>query len=158
MEERLNEIIKYKTRGKKKEFAELLGWSQQYLSKLLHGEDFGLKPVLTILEACPEINARWFLLGHGGMFMDDKVSDLRRGAFNHIQAVLELERYVPVMSPEELREYEQMITGHKRPDFSPEVKLRWIEQIHDAEQERDNRIEKAMKQSDKLCKRQTAKK
>lgn len=158
MEERLNEIIKYKTRGRKKEFAELLGWSQQYLSKLLHGEDFGLKPVLKILEACPEINARWFLLGQGGMFMDDKVNDLRRGAFNHIQAVLEIERYVPVMSPKELREYEQVITGHKRPDFSPEVRLRWIEQIHEREQESEERVMKAMKQSDKLCKQKTARK
>lgn len=158
MENRLNEIIRYKTDGSKKEFAELLGWSQQYLSKLLHGQDFGLRPVLTILERIPEINARWFLLGEGDMFMDDRVNDLRRGAYNHIQAVLDLERFVPVMSPKELREYERVITGHKRPDFSPEVRMRWIEQIHEQEQERDSRVEDAIRKSERQCRRKTARK
>ena len=38
MNERLLEIIRYKTNGKKMQFAEQLGWSPQYLTKLLNGE------------------------------------------------------------------------------------------------------------------------
>ena len=49
--------MEYKTRGKNKPFAEMVGWTPQYLGKLLHGSDFGLKPVLAVLRALPEINA-----------------------------------------------------------------------------------------------------
>lgn len=65
MNTRLRQIIDYKTNGKKKAFAELIGWKPQYLGKLLHGDDFGLKPVIALLTALPEINARWLLLGEG---------------------------------------------------------------------------------------------
>lgn len=157
MNNRLREIVKYKTHGKQKEFAELIGWKPQYLTKLLRGSDFGLKPILAILSAFPEINARWFLLGQGTMLMDDKVSDLHRGTINHIQAVLDLERFVPVMSPEELQEYEQVITGHKKPEFSSEARARWIAETAENKQEIDVRVKKAMQQSEELCKQQTAK-
>lgn len=157
MNNRLREIVRYKTHGRQKDFAELMGWKPQYLAKLLHGSDFGLKPVLAILQALPEINARWLLLGEGEMLMDDRVSDLHRGTINHIQAVLELERFVPVMSPEELQEYEQMIVGHKKPDFSPSARSKWLERTLEREQEKNSRIDKAIDQSDRLCRQQTAK-
>lgn len=156
MNNRLREIIRYKTNGKQKEFAELIGWKPQYLGKLLRGSDFGLKPVLAVLSALPEINARWLLLGEGSMLMDDRVSDLHRGTINHIQAVLDLERFVPVMSPEELQEYEEVITGHRKPDFSPSVRTKWLERTLEREQERNIRIDKAKQQSDELCRQQTA--
>lgn len=155
--DRLRDIINYKTHGKHKQFAELIGWKPQYLAKLLRGDNFGLQPVLALLKALPEINARWLLLGEGEMLMDDKVSDLRRGAFNHIQAVLDLERFVPVMSPDELQEYERMITTHSTPDFSQDVRARWLDALHAREQERDARVESAKQQSDELCRQQTAK-
>lgn len=157
MNNRLREIVRYKTHGRQKDFAELMGWKPQYLAKLLHGSDFGLKPVLAILQALPEINARWLLLGEGEMLMDDRVSDLHQGTINHIQAVLELERFVPVMSPEELQEYEQMIVGHKKPDFSPSARSKWLERTLEREQEKNSRIDKAIDQSDRLCRQQTAK-
>lgn len=42
MNTRLLEIIKYKTGGRQREFADLLGWTPQYLAKLLKGENFGI--------------------------------------------------------------------------------------------------------------------
>jgi len=90
------------------------------------------------------------------MLMDDKVRDLHQGTISHIQAVLDLERFVPVMSPEELQEYEQMITSHKKPDFSPSVRSKWLERTLEREQERNSRIDKAIDQSDELCRQQTA--
>ena len=66
MNERLKHLIELKTNGSQKDFAELMGWTPQYLTKLLKGEgEFGLKPVLTILSAFPEIDARWLLFGPG---------------------------------------------------------------------------------------------
>lgn len=156
MNNRLREIVRYKTHGRQKEFAELVGWRPQYLAKLLRGDDFGLKPVLALLTALPEINARWLLLGEGEMLMDDRVRDLHRGTISHIQAVLDLEHFVSVMSPEELIEYEQVIAGHRKPNFSPSVRSKWLERIHEREQERNSRIDNAIKQSDELCRQQTA--
>ena len=77
MNRRLQDIIKYKTGGRQTAFAALLNWSPQYLSKLLKGVDFGLQPVVSIIEALPEINARWFLTGQGEMLSDEKQADLR---------------------------------------------------------------------------------
>ena len=76
MNERLEEIIRYKTGGKKIPFAELMGWSPQYLSKMLRGENFGVQPILTVLEKLPEINARWFLFGTGEMLEIGKLQRL----------------------------------------------------------------------------------
>lgn len=157
MKDRLKEIVRYKTHGRQKEFAELIGWSPQYLTKLLRGSDFGLKPVLSLLTALPEINARWLLLGEGSMLMDDRVSNLHVGTINHIQAVLDLERYVSVMTPEEQAEYEQIIVGHKKPDFSPSVKAEWMERLHERSQALSTIVDNAQKKSDELCRQQTAK-
>lgn len=157
MNNRLREIIRYKTNGRQKDFAELIGWSPQYLTKLLKGSDFGLKPVVALLSALPEINARWLLLGHGSMLFDEhRANDLHNEAMNHIQAVLDLDRFVPVMSPEEQAEYELVIRGHKQPDFTPETRARWIASLSDHKQDLDARVKEAMEKSDELCRQQIA--
>jgi hypothetical protein len=107
MNSRLQEIIKYKTGGRKTAFAELMGWTPQYLAKLLNGENFGLQPVLSILEKLPEINARWFLFGQGSMLEIGKMFDLQRETMNHIQELLDLDKYIPYMSPEELHQFDE---------------------------------------------------
>ena len=67
MNGRIAEIINYQTDGRRGDFAQRLGWTAPYLSKLLRGEGLGIAPVRTILEAFPEIDARWLLLGEGEM-------------------------------------------------------------------------------------------
>ena len=67
MNSRINEIIEYKTDGCRTDFAELMGWSRPYLSKLLRGESIGIAPVRSILATFPDIDARWLLLGEGKM-------------------------------------------------------------------------------------------
>lgn len=67
MNSRLNKLIDYRTDGNRTEFAQLMGWSRPYLSKLLRGESWGIVPVLRIIETLPEVNARWFLTGEGKM-------------------------------------------------------------------------------------------
>lgn len=43
MNERLTKFIQYKTSGHQAEFANIMGWSPQYLMKLIKGEGFGIR-------------------------------------------------------------------------------------------------------------------
>ncbi len=67
MNSRLIDLIEYRTDGSRSQFAELMGWSRPYLSKLIRGEGWGIAPVLRIIETLPEVDARWFLTGEGRM-------------------------------------------------------------------------------------------
>lgn len=158
MNSRLQEIIKYKTGGRQTEFAALCGWTPQYLAKLLRGENFGLQPVLTILTILPEINARWLLLGQGDMLEIGKLFNLQREAFAHIQAILEIEKYIPFMSPDELHEYEQAITENRSPVFSLDTLSSWRLRASERENDLNVKFAKANAKSDELCKQSTAKK
>jgi transcriptional regulator with XRE-family HTH domain len=109
MNDRLKGIIKYKTGGKKIQFAKMVGWTPQYLSKLLKGENFGMQPILTILEKFPEINARWFLFGTGEMLEIRKLFDLQHDTMMYIQSILDIDKYIPYMSGEEIHEFEDAV-------------------------------------------------
>lgn len=158
MNNRLLEIIKYKTGGRQTDFAALLGWTPQYLAKLLRGENFGIKPVVTLLEKLPEISGRWLLLGQGDMLEIGELFNLQREAFAQVQAILETKKYIPVMSPEELREYEQAVRNGRTPVFSPETLEKWRERTNAREQEIEARFADAIAKSTKLCNQRTVKK
>lgn len=158
MNRRLQQIIKYKTGGKQNAFAELMGWKTPYLNKLVKGLNFGLQPVLAILERFPEIDARWLLFGEGEMLATSKRAELRREAFNYAQEVLELEKYLCVMSPEELSRYEEAVMQRRKPDFSPDTLCYWEERLAEREKQMNARISSAIEKSDELCRQQTAKK
>lgn len=158
MNSRLQEIIKYKTGGRKTAFAELMGWTPQYLAKLLNGVNFGLQPVLSILEKLPEINARWFLFGQGSMLEIGKMFDLQRETMNHIQELLDLDKYIPYMSPEELHQFEEALTTGKKPVFSPDTLSKWQERLNARESEINAKFAEANKKSEELCRQRTAKK
>ena len=129
MNTRLQEIIKYKTGGHQAEFAQLMGWTPPYLAKLLRGENFGLKPILKILEVLPVINARWLLFGSGEMIENSKLNELQREVFSSVQAILNVEKFIPVMSADELHEYERCITSGERVNFSNEILTAWEERL-----------------------------
>lgn len=151
MNNRLSEIIKYKTGGKQTQFASFMGWSPQYLNKLVKGVDFGLAPVLAILQKLPEINARWFLLGEGEMLQDSKLTEVRATAQSYVLSILEMEKYLPVMSPAEVREFELMCVGEVKPNFNPEQVADWQAKLA----ERDERFN--VKFNEALCKQPKAK-
>lgn len=155
MNKRLQDIIKYKTGGRQSAFAALLNWSPQYLSKLLKGVDFGLQPVVSIIEALPEINARWFLTGQGEMLNDEKQADLRREALEHVYRVMELERFIPVMTPEELRMFERQVKNGENANFSPDTLQSWRERLDAREKEINERFAAANAKSEELCKQKT---
>ena len=158
MNDRLLELIKYKTGGRQVAFADLLGWSPQYLAKLLKGDNFGLSPVLTILESFPEINARWFLFGSGSMLEMGRLFDLQRESMSHIISLLDLDRYIPFMTGEEVREFENAVGSGRKPDFSPERVEQWQALLDDRNRDVHARFETATAKSDELCRQRTAKK
>ena len=158
MNTRLQEIIKYKTGGHQKAFAELMGWNPSYLTKLLKGENFGLQPVLSILETIPEINARWFLLGSGEMFEMGKLFDLQRETMSHIQELLNLDKYIPYMSATEIREFEEAVKSGRKPVFSPDALSKWEEQLNIHEKDLNAKFAAASEQSDRLCRQKKIKK
>lgn len=157
MKDRLKTIVRYKTNGKQKEFAALMGWSTAYLNNLLKGASIGLQPVIAILKAMPEIDARWLLLGEGSMLIEDKVSEVRHQAMEHIHAVLDLEKFIPVMSPEELKEYERIVTTHANPHFGNEARLRWLSKTAERQMAIDTRVNEAMRKAIEPCRQETAK-
>lgn len=157
MNERLLEIIRYKTGGKQKAFAELMGWSPQYLAKLVKGDNFGLQPVLAILSAFPEINARWFLFGQGSMLEVGMMFDLQRQAMSHIQSLLDLEKYIPVMTGEEVREFEDAIKNSRYPNFSPDTLSDFKKRLTDRTDGINAIFTQATAKSDDLCRQRTPK-
>lgn len=158
MNSRLLDIIRYKTGGRQTEFAALMGWTPQYLAKLVRGENFGITPVVTLVEALPEINARWLLTGQGEMIETPKYVDIRKTMLENMLAILDIEKFMPVMTPEELHSYEQVIQGRKKPDFSPELLEKW-QGLHQLRANEINaKIHGAMRKSDKLCKPKRASK
>lgn len=148
MNERLLKFIQYKTRGKQAEFASLMGWSPQYLHKMLKEGGIGIRPIIALLEKFPELNARWLLLGEGAM--------LNTGADavkSHLLKLLELEKYMPVMTPDELRLLEDGKT-----DFGTEAIARWEELLADRSKMINDRFDAAYKRQEELCKQNRAKK
>lgn len=158
MNKRLQEIIKYKTGGRQNAFAELMGWTPQYVYKLINGKDFGLAPVLKIIEALPEVNARWFLTGEGDMFTEDLRASLKREALEKAQSIMDFERLVPVMTAEELRQFEKILTGNEEAVFSPDTLLSLNERADERINEINAKFAAAAAQSEKLCRQKTVKK
>ena len=148
MNERLLQFIQYKTGGKQAEFASLMGWSPQYLHKMLKEGGIGIRPIVALLEKFPELNARWLLLGEGAMLTTgaDAVK-------SHLLKLLELEKYMPVMTPEELRLLEDGQT-----DFGAESIARWDELLADRSKKINDRFDAAYKRQEELCKQNRAKK
>lgn len=152
MNNRLLDIIKYKTGGRQKAFAELIGWTPQYLAKLLRGDNFGLQPVLTLLEKLPEINARWLLLGQGEMLEKGKLFKLRHEAFAQAQSILDLERFIPFMLPDELREFEEAVAESRVPVFNPARIASWDRELKEHNAKLDERFKDAIAKSVTACK------
>lgn len=158
MNGRLLEIMKYKTGGVQTEFASLLGWSPQYLAKLLKGETFGIRPVITIITNFPEINARWLLLGDGEMIDNSKYSDIRKIIYENMLKIINIEKYMPVMSPEELRTFELMVRGDKKLDLSPDTVSKWDELLQVRDDSLSAKFKAANSKSNNICKQRKAKK
>lgn len=141
MHNRLLEFIQYKTRGVQADFAELMGWSPQYLNKLIREGSIGIKPTTAMLEKFPELNARWLLLGEGVMI--DSGYDVMK---HHIFRLLQLEKYMPVMTPDELRELSE-----GKVDFGAETVNGWEMLLSERSKSIADRFKTAYKRQEGLC-------
>ena len=146
MNNRLLELIRYRTGGKQNEFAEIMGWSPQYLHKMLKEGGIGIRPIITLLEKFPELNARWFLLGEGAM-IDSRANDVML----HLLRLLEIEKYMPVMTPEELREIQD-----GKCEFDEEAQQRWAQLLEARNEQINARFVQAYKRQEGLCKQSKA--
>lgn len=147
MNERLLQFIQYKTGGKQAEFADIMGWSPQYLHKMLKDGGIGIRPIVALLEKFPELNARWLLLGEGAM-----ISTGADAVKTHLLKLLELEKYMPVMTPDELRLLEDGQT-----DFDADTVARWDALLSERNQKINDRFDAAYKKQEELCKQNRAK-
>ena len=146
--DRLLDIIQYKTSGKQAEFAEIMGWSPQYLNRLTKGESgIGIRPIVALLEKFPELNARWLLLGEGAMITSG-ADEMKRRLFR----LLEIEKYMPVMTPDELRD----ITDGKF-EFDAETVERWVVLLDKRNKEINDRFNAAYERQEELCNQNKAK-
>jgi hypothetical protein len=150
--------MNYKTGGKQTEFSALLGWAPQYLAKLLKGDNFGLQPVLAVVTKMPEINARWLLTGDGEMIISSKYDDIRKKMHESISNILDIEKYMPVMSPDELRNFEQVVVGKKKADFSPDIVEKWESLLSERNEEINAKFKAAGRKSKELCSQKKVKK
>jgi transcriptional regulator with XRE-family HTH domain len=141
MNNRLFEFIRYKTGGKQAEFAELMGWSPQYLNKLLKDGSIGIRPIISLLEKFTELNARWLLLGEGAMITTG-VDCVKQ----HLLRLLQIEKYMPVMTPEELR---QLQDG--RSEFDDATIEHWAHLLDERNRIIQRRFEEAYNRQKKLC-------
>lgn len=158
MHERLSKIIAYKTGGRQADFAAMLGWTPQYLAKLLKGGSFGLNPVLAILTAMPELDARWFLFGEGEMLTPEGVADVRQGIMSRVQSLISYEQYIPIMTADELREMEQAVKKGIPLQYSPDTLASMAERLTNRQNEMDARFRASTAKSNKSCKAKTVKK
>jgi len=131
MNRRLSLFIEYKTGGNQKDFANLMGWSPQYLYKMLKGDSMGIQPVVSLLRKFPELDARWLILGEGVM-----LNPVR----NRIFDLLELERYIPVMTDGEVS---ALASG--KTDFDNVTVEGWKTRLAQKEYEIRQRFEAAYK-------------
>lgn len=113
MKNRIEQIVRYRTGGKRKQFAELMGWTPQYLTKLLQGKGIGIAPIIRLIEAFPELDARWLLTGAGAMFNPRPQFDV----------LLDMQRYLPVMTDEELSKFAETISSLEKGLFPPDFRL-----------------------------------
>lgn len=140
--ERLLDIIQYKTSGKQAEFADIMGWSPQYLNRLTKGESgIGIRPIIALLEKFPELNARWLLLGEGAMITSG-ADEMKKRLFR----LLEIEKYMPVMTPDELR----CVTDGKY-DFDENTVKNWDLLLNKRNKEINDRFSAAYKRQEELC-------
>lgn len=148
MNKRLLEIIQYKTAGKQAEFACIMGWSPQYLNRLAKGESgIGIRPVVALLEKFPELNARWLLLGEGAMITSG-ADELKQ----RLLRLLEIEKYMPVMTPCELR----AITNGQS-EFDADTIEKWHVLLEQRNKEISDRFTAAYKKQEELCNQNKAK-
>ena len=98
-----------------------------------------------LMDSASGINARWLLLGEGQM-----VEDTTSGVRDNPLRILDLERFIPVMSEDEVR-----MLAEGRTDFGRETIARWERMASDRKERTDAIFREAYKRQEELCRQRT---
>lgn len=146
MNERLKEIIKH-TGKSQIEFADEMGWTPQYLNKLIKDGGIGIKPIVSVLEKYQEIDARWLLLGEG-LMLGDSNTIIKDKVFK----LLQIEQYMVVMAADELQQVQ-----NGRTDFPEETLQRWKDALDNYRREQHRRFQEFNERQKEKCRQKQAK-
>ena len=140
--DRIDFVIRAKA-GSRSKFAETIKVSPQYVNKIASpGGSVGLEPILTILRLYPDIDARWLLLGEGDPYVvPESVKDFRRKIGGRIDYLLAVEKYLPVMDPEDIKDLEAVIAGAPA---DPSRIPYWEIKLEERNRALEERVKKAM--------------
>lgn len=83
--------------------------------------------------------------------------DLQRQAISHIQSLLKLEKFLPVMTGEQVREFEEAIKTGRAPIYSSDTLSDLNRRLTDRNNEINAKFREAKNKSNRLCRRKTAK-
>lgn len=139
MHRRIKDVVDVFYSGSQKSFSEAVGWSTSYTSAVLSGKtSIGLTPVLTILSAIPDLNARWLLFGTGEIIESKAVQKaVPSSLLGIIDKVISLEKYICVMSDDEIQ---QLLSGDLT--FTPEQWDNWRILFENTYTRRDDLVQK----------------
>lgn len=139
MHRRIKDVVDVFYSGSQKSFSEAVGWSTSYTSAVLSGKtSIGLTPVLTILSAIPDLNARWLLFGTGEIVERLAVQKaVPSSLLGIIDKVISLEKYICVMSDDEIQ---QLLSGDLT--FTPEQWDNWRILFENTYTRRDDLVQK----------------
>lgn len=139
MNRRIKDVVDVFYSGSQKSFSEAVGWSTSYTSAVLSGKtSIGLTPILTILSAIPNLNARWLLFGTGGIVESKAVQKaVSSSLLGIIDKVISLEKYICVMSDDEIQ---QLLSGDLT--FTPEQWDNWRILFENTYTRRDDLVQK----------------
>lgn len=66
VKDRIKLLIDSLTGGSKTKFAAELGWSGQYLNRVINGTSgVGMQPIIAIVKRWPFVSATWLIMGNG---------------------------------------------------------------------------------------------
>lgn len=146
--ERVAYIMKEKAGGSLTRFAEALGITTQYATRLIKAGSVGIEPITRILQTYPDINSRWLITNEGYPFDKDKDSEyiLRSEISRRINLLLDLERWIPAMSETDIQELLSSLSGDKEFKLEPMKVSDWEQRISEKEKELNEKVTKAMRE------------
>lgn len=122
---RIQHLVNIKAAGNKSRFARMVGWQPQYMARVTKedGASIGLAIVTKILEAFPDVDGRWLVLGEGEPITAD--NELKRKLYQRIDEYARLADHINYMEPSELEAYNQALENREALKVSDDQIKKW---------------------------------